>query len=155
MTGASQPPVLRKDQVRNRQRLITAAASVFLELGPDVALDEVARRAGMASSSLYRHFPSKEDLIECTMPEAEGDAFNKLAYSSGRTREHALSLLRNVVEPTTTRLRDAGGLREGLTVEDVAMFLRMAKVTDTPEQRRMALDVLLAGMLSTAPPRAK
>ncbi|MFD0579588.1 hypothetical protein [Dactylosporangium darangshiense] len=51
------------------------------------------------------------------------------------------------MEPTTTRLRAAAGLREGLTVEDVAMFLRMTKATDTPEQRRKALDVILAGML--------
>ena len=167
--------------MRNRQRLIDAAAAVFLAHGPDVKLDEVARRAGMAASSLYRHFPSKDDLIEavlselmrpvqeaadraalipdpreafrtmftesCTMPEAEGDAFTKLAFASSRTVEHALRLLRNVVEPTTTRLRAAAGLREGLTVDDVAMFLRMTKATDTLEQRRKALDVILAGML--------
>jgi AcrR family transcriptional regulator len=178
---ASQASAPRKDQVRNRQRLIDAAAAVFLAHGPDVKLDEVARRAGMAASSLYRHFPSKDDLIEavlselmrpvqeaadraalipdpreafrtmftesCTMPEAEGDAFTKLAFASSRTVEHALRLLRNVVEPTTTRLRAAAGLREGLTVDDVAMFLRMTKATDTLEQRRKALDVILAGML--------
>ncbi|GIF51348.1 hypothetical protein Afe04nite_58870 [Asanoa ferruginea] len=183
MRAASQAPAPRKDQVRNRQRLVEAAMAVFLEHGPDVKLDEVARRAGMAASSLYRHFPSKEDLIDavltemmrpaqeaadraalmpdpreafrtmftesCTMPTAEADAFNKLAYASSRARDHALRLLENVVAPATIRLRAAGGLREGLTVEDVAMFLRMAKVTDTPEQRDMALDVLLAGMLST------
>ncbi|GAA1866740.1 TetR/AcrR family transcriptional regulator [Asanoa iriomotensis] len=172
----------RKDLVRNRQRLIEAAAEVFLDRGPDVKLDEVARRAGLAASSLYRHFPTKDDLVEavltelmrpaleaaeraalipdpgeafrtmftesCTMPEAEGEAFNKLAYASGRTLEHALRLLTEVVEPTTSRLRAAGGLRAGLTVDDVAMFLRMTKATDTPEQRRMASDVLLAGMLA-------
>ncbi|GIF62580.1 TetR family transcriptional regulator [Asanoa ishikariensis] len=184
MRAAAQASAPRKDQVRNRQRLVEAAVAVFRERGgPDVKLDEVAHRAGMAVSSLYRHFPSKDDLIEaaltemmrpaqeaadraallpdpreafrtmftesCTMPEAEGNTFNALAYASGRTVTHALSLLENVVAPATTRLRAAGGLREGLTVDDVATFLRMAKVTDTPEQRAVALDVLLAGMLST------
>ncbi|WP_218824731.1 TetR family transcriptional regulator [Asanoa hainanensis] len=40
-----------RDQVRNRQRLVEAAVAVFRERGPDVALDEVARRAGMATST--------------------------------------------------------------------------------------------------------
>lgn len=84
----------------------------------------------------------------CTMPAAEGDAFNQLAYGSSRTIAYAVRLLEQVVEPATTRLRAAGGLRDGLTVEDVAMFLRMAKVTDTPAQRDVALEVLLVGMMS-------
>ena len=51
-----------------------------------------------------------------------------------------------MVGPATDRLRAAGGLRAGITVDDVAMFVRMAEVADSAEQRAKALDFLLAGM---------
>jgi AcrR family transcriptional regulator len=65
-TGAatrSRPVRLRADATRNRERIITAAREAIVELGPDVALDEVARRAGVANATLYRHFTDRTDLV--------------------------------------------------------------------------------------------
>ncbi|RKN33945.1 TetR/AcrR family transcriptional regulator [Micromonospora musae] len=59
----------RRDQLRNRQRLITAAREAFTEHGPEVALDEIARRAGVGTTTLYRHFPEKEGLIEAVLDD--------------------------------------------------------------------------------------
>ncbi|SNT65489.1 regulatory protein, tetR family [Asanoa hainanensis] len=59
----------RRDQLRNRQRLVTAAREAFTEQGPDIALDEIARRAGVGTTTLYRHFPEKEGLIEAVLDD--------------------------------------------------------------------------------------
>lgn len=54
---------LRADAARNAERIVRAARAAFAEQGTDVALDEVARRAGVGVATLYRRFPSKDDLI--------------------------------------------------------------------------------------------
>ena len=54
----------RSDVARNRRLLVEAAIGAFQELGWDVPLDTVARRAGVGNATLYRHFPTREDLYE-------------------------------------------------------------------------------------------
>jgi len=65
-TAATRPgasaPRLRADARRNRQQLLTAARDVFVELGADAPLDEVARRAGVGIATLYRRFPDRTSL---------------------------------------------------------------------------------------------
>lgn len=53
----------RKDQQRNRQALLDAAFRVFGEQGIDAPLDTVAKSAGVSNATLYRHFPTRRDLI--------------------------------------------------------------------------------------------
>jgi len=55
---------LRADARRNRERLLDAALALFLEAGPDVPLEAVAKRAGVGIGTLYRHFPTREALVE-------------------------------------------------------------------------------------------
>jgi AcrR family transcriptional regulator len=54
----------RADSARNRQTLIDAAKAGFAEVGLNVALEEIARRAGVGIGTLYRHFPSREAVVE-------------------------------------------------------------------------------------------
>jgi AcrR family transcriptional regulator len=54
---------LRVDAERNRGRIVEAAQSVFAERGLDVPLEDVAGRAGVGIATLYRRFPTREDLI--------------------------------------------------------------------------------------------
>jgi len=54
----------RADSARNRQLLIDAAKAGFAEVGLNVSLEEVARRAGVGICTLYRHFPSREAVVE-------------------------------------------------------------------------------------------
>jgi len=56
--------VPRVDSVRNRERVLEAAKSVFSAGGPDSSLETVARRAGVGIGTLYRHFPTRETLFE-------------------------------------------------------------------------------------------
>jgi AcrR family transcriptional regulator len=60
-----QPPRKpRADAVRNRERVLEAAKSVFSAGGPDASLEAVARQAGVGIGTLYRHFPTREALFE-------------------------------------------------------------------------------------------
>ncbi|HET6292012.1 MAG TPA: TetR/AcrR family transcriptional regulator [Kribbella sp.] len=54
---------LRADARRNRDQLVAVARAVFDELGTAAPLDEVARRAGIGNATLYRHFPTRDDLL--------------------------------------------------------------------------------------------
>jgi AcrR family transcriptional regulator len=55
---------LRADAVKNRQRILDAAAEVFATKGVSVPIDLVAAEAGVGVGTLYRHFPNKEALFE-------------------------------------------------------------------------------------------
>ena len=55
---------LRTDARRNRERLLEVAHEAFEAHGVDASLDEIARRAGVGIGTLYRHFPTREALIE-------------------------------------------------------------------------------------------
>jgi AcrR family transcriptional regulator len=60
---------MRSDARRNYERLVEQARAAFAEFGADASLDEIARRAGVASGTLYRHFPTRLDLIEVVLAE--------------------------------------------------------------------------------------
>jgi AcrR family transcriptional regulator len=53
----------RTDASRNRLRLVAAAREALAETGNDVAFDVIARRAGVGNATLYRHFPTRGDLL--------------------------------------------------------------------------------------------
>ena len=64
---ASPPPALRKpraDAQRNRGRILEVARHAFTLHGADATLDDIARQAGIGPGTLYRHFPTRDDLIE-------------------------------------------------------------------------------------------
>jgi AcrR family transcriptional regulator len=54
----------RSDAKRNRERLLAAATDAFREADEQVSLEGVAKRAGVGIGTLYRHFPTREDLVE-------------------------------------------------------------------------------------------
>ncbi|MBS1874925.1 MAG: TetR/AcrR family transcriptional regulator [Acidobacteria bacterium] len=59
---ASRKP--RADAERNRDRILEVAKDAFTQLGAEASLDDIARQAGVGAGTLYRHFPSREALIE-------------------------------------------------------------------------------------------
>jgi AcrR family transcriptional regulator len=59
-----QTRTLRADARRNRDRLLAVAVRAFSQDGPDVPLDAIAREAGVGIGTLYRHFPTREALVE-------------------------------------------------------------------------------------------
>ncbi|MEU9378858.1 TetR/AcrR family transcriptional regulator [Streptomyces sp. NPDC048255] len=63
LSAPTRVPRPRADAVRNRERILTAAREVLVELGPGAPFDEVARRAGIGNATLYRHFPDRSTLV--------------------------------------------------------------------------------------------
>ena len=53
----------RADAVRNQQALLAAAAAVFVSSGVDAPIREIATRAGVGIGTIYRHFPTRADLV--------------------------------------------------------------------------------------------
>ncbi|BBC38668.1 putative HTH-type transcriptional regulator [Streptomyces graminofaciens] len=55
---------LRADARRNRERLLEVAGRAFSEVGTDASLEAIAKDAGVGIGTLYRHFPTREALLE-------------------------------------------------------------------------------------------
>src|SRR5579862_1591321 len=55
---------LRADAERNRRRIMDSARALFAERGLDVTLNDIAHHAGVGVGTVYRRFPSKDDLID-------------------------------------------------------------------------------------------
>ena len=60
---------LRADARRNREKVLAAARAVFAEQGVDAQMDDVARRADVGVGTVYRHFPTKEALLNALSDE--------------------------------------------------------------------------------------
>ena len=87
MADDSEPIPLRKtrvDAARNRARLLDTAKAAFAAKGSNASLDEIARTAGVGAGTLYRHFPTRDALIEAVyLNETQqlADAATQLAAS--------------------------------------------------------------------------
>jgi AcrR family transcriptional regulator len=60
---------LRADAARNRARVLEVAYETFAAEGLAVPIDEIARRAGVGAGTVYRHFPTKEDLFRAVVED--------------------------------------------------------------------------------------
>jgi AcrR family transcriptional regulator len=54
----------RTDAQRNRERILEVAKEAFSRHGANTSLDDIARQAGVGAGTLYRHFPSRDELLE-------------------------------------------------------------------------------------------
>jgi AcrR family transcriptional regulator len=67
-------PALRADAARNRERIIEAAIELFAERGYEASTAEIAARAGVGEATLFRRFPTKDDLIQAIVAMMLEDA---------------------------------------------------------------------------------
>ncbi|MFI7106988.1 TetR/AcrR family transcriptional regulator [Nonomuraea sp. NPDC050227] len=63
-------PVGRKDARRNYERLLTTAQAAFAEHGVGASLNDIARTAGVGNVTLYRHFPTRQALLEALLGDS-------------------------------------------------------------------------------------
>lgn len=63
---------MRADARRNREKVLSAARAAFAEAGIDAQVDDIARRASVGVGTVYRHFPTKDTLVEA-LAEAHFD----------------------------------------------------------------------------------
>lgn len=125
--GTVTPPTrpLRVDAARNRELLLAAAEEEFAERGIAASIADIARRAGVAKGTVFRHFATKEDLIVAivsghltTLTAAArrlSDAADPgaallefLTVAADQRRQHDLTFLQSVSERDTnvTAIRD-------------------------------------------------
>lgn len=149
-------PTLRADAQRNRIRILDAAESVFAELGATASTEEVASRAGVAIGTVFRHFPTKRDLLAAIMTDlrcrltsqarafaVEGDPATAL-FDFATSLVELATTKRTVVELLTTdtpsqvgslqqavdallvRAQQAGAIRPDARITDVMALLGAA-----------------------------
>jgi AcrR family transcriptional regulator len=95
----------RADSVRNRERLLKAAARILGTGGADASLEAVAKRAGVGIGTLYRHFPTREALFEAVYRH-EVDEVAQLAEQMGQESAPVDALrqwLRAIVQLVATK----------------------------------------------------
>ena len=152
---------LRADARRNRARILAAAEEVFSERGASASTEEVASRAGVAIGTVFRHFPTKNDLLRAIMKDllrrlteevvslgADGDpatalfAFFTRMVEQAAAKKAVVDLLAGagtdlqVAEPVQALRQGVDGLlararRAGAVREDVRITEVMALLTST------------------------
>ena len=89
-TAAKPPPAVpraqRADARRNREKVLEAAARAFALHGLETQMDDIAGAAGVGVGTVYRHFPTKEDLLQALAD----DRFEGLAGRPARRSRPAM-----------------------------------------------------------------
>ena len=160
---ASRP---RADALRNRERIVTAAREMFVEFGPEVPLDEIARRAGVGNATVYRNFPDRDALVrevvcsvmDRTSEAAEqalaetGDAFEALERFVHVAADERISALCPMVSSTFDKNHpDLEAARERLE-QVVEEFMDRAKAAGQLRPDVGVGDVMLAVAQLSRPP---
>lgn len=123
-TWYCRPVTLRADAARNRELLLAAAEQEFTSRGLAASVADIARRAGVAKGTVFRHFASKEDLIAsivCThtaaltvaarrladAPDPGGALLEFLTIAADQRQQHDLTFLQSASErdPRVTEVR--------------------------------------------------
>ncbi|WP_223643604.1 TetR/AcrR family transcriptional regulator [Corallococcus sp. EGB] len=114
---------LRADGRRNRERIVEVAAELVARDGAQVSLEEIARRAGVGSATLHRHFPSRQSLLEVIFRDGVAQLCARAAAQPGKDPAGELaSWLEEVTVYTATHRGLAAALLagpEGLSAEDI------------------------------------
>ncbi|MCX3061595.1 TetR/AcrR family transcriptional regulator [Streptomyces beihaiensis] len=129
---------MRADARRNRERLLDAAEKVFAARGPAAATEEVAKEAGVGVGTLFRHFPTKEALLEAVF-QARMDAgaarMEELADAADPGAAFREMFLRNVEESRSKIAYINALATAGVDVD--------GSFEDTKKRLRAALGVVL------------
>jgi AcrR family transcriptional regulator len=116
---------VRVDAARNREKIIDAARVAFRTRGYDAPLDDIAKAAGVGAGTLYRHFPTRESLIDAVMQawvDRVNDAVGKVLAEGGTSRELMLRWFEQYVELIS--LHKGGPAKITRAMEDDASPIR-------------------------------
>ncbi|HEY5059084.1 MAG TPA: helix-turn-helix domain-containing protein [Gaiellaceae bacterium] len=127
----------RRDARRNHELLVAAAQEVFAEQGVDASLEEIARRAGLGIGTLYRHFATRDALVEAVFERRIGD-FVAVAQAAAAEPDGWLALVAFLER--TLELQAADRLLKDVLMRYPPGAGRLADVRQ--EMRRLFEDVL-------------
>jgi len=123
---------MRADARRNRERLLAEARAAFLEQGTETSLEHIASRAGVGIGTLYRHFPTREALLEALLR----DRFDELAAAGRALLDHRcartalFAWTRDFAESSTTYQGLAHSLMTTLLDESSALHASCSSLRD-------------------------
>ncbi|HEY7048297.1 MAG TPA: helix-turn-helix domain-containing protein [Jatrophihabitantaceae bacterium] len=104
---------MRADAQANRDRILEAAEAVFSEAGETGSTDEIARRAGVGIGTVFRHFPTKQDLVEATVVRHFDElAAQARALSAGDPAAALRELIETMVGTAATKILLVGLLTD-------------------------------------------
>ncbi|MFG2838732.1 TetR/AcrR family transcriptional regulator [Streptomyces zaomyceticus] len=129
---------MRADARRNHERLLTEARATFAEQGADAPLEEIARRAGVGIGTLYRHFPTRAELLSAVFQEALAELLRR----SGELAE-AEEPCRALVEWLRALIAHAGEYRGLAHALMSASYDRSSALAQCSEPLRAAGERLL------------
>jgi AcrR family transcriptional regulator len=163
----------RMDAEHNRRHLVAVARAAFATDGLELPMREIARRAGLGVATLYRHFPSRPDLVGAVLVEEvavcgaemraaldDPDPWSALCetirrFSERQVRDRGLNA--RGLEQLVERARSTGVLRPDVSVEDVRVgLLAISSFRALPPERanaavRRLTNLLLAGLSRREP----
>jgi AcrR family transcriptional regulator len=130
MADEPSPPGQRADAQRNRERILDAAREVVGEEGTQASLRDVARRAGVGLGTLYRHFPTRDALLEALL-RTEFDQLAGLAGAAVTADVPSERVLADWLGEFTLRAGAFRGLPASLmaTLDDPGSALHASCVT--------------------------
>ena len=161
--------------------MLEAAAEAFAEHGPDVSVDEIARRAGVGHGTVFRRFPTKDALLLAVLRDRleeiaalarkalEGEdpdaAFTEFIWAlveiHARDRglhecfdrcvkDEAAQEVEGLVEEIVVRAQHAGALRRDVDPALVPNLIGAAIKSAPPDQQRLYVEIVLAGLRASA-----
>ena len=139
--GPQKRPACRKtrsDGVRNRVRVAEAAYDVFAERGMQATVAQVAERAGVGSATVFRHFPTKANLLDEVVRRWLQDWARVMEQRLGATEQDALA---DLLPALFERLR-----RDRFTLD----VLRAARLDPEVQRARQETERLFTGALHRA-----
>ena len=170
------PGELRADAQRNRVAILAAATEAFAEHGPKATTEQVAVKAGVAVGTVFRHFPTKDDLLAAIMKQslqrlvdltAEADLFGfftAVVDEAASTRmivealshqgidiADALRGLQNATAVLLDRAQHNGTVRMDVRIDEVMALLGATaqgaqRSGWSPDLRLRTLRIIFAGL---------
>jgi AcrR family transcriptional regulator len=116
---------VRADAARNRDKIVEAARVAFRSRGYDAPLDDIAKAAGVGAGTLYRHFPTRESLVDAVMQawvDRVNDSVGKVLAEGGTPRELLLRWFETYVELIS--VHKGGPAKITRAMEDTASPIR-------------------------------
>jgi AcrR family transcriptional regulator len=98
---------LRSDARRNRERLVASGRELFSTRGIDVSVEEITHHAGVGMGTLYRHFPTKDDLIDAVLEDAYAE-FARLAEEAAAAEDAWQGLTHFLEQALQLHVRNRG-----------------------------------------------
>jgi AcrR family transcriptional regulator len=86
MLAMSTTASIRSDAKRNRERLVASARELFAQNGIEVSVEEITQHAGVGMGTLYRHFPTKDELIDAVLEDAFAEII-EIAHEAAATED--------------------------------------------------------------------